>query len=129
MARGKLQPIVECPECLHKFDRYKDVVNKLCTRCNQWRAILDFNAAETNVCKICLGINVSRFSTQMRIRTKAGELLKQCTKCKLWRHEESYSADKNSRDGLQCECKDCNTKFRTAKRAREQALKGKRECL
>jgi len=123
MGRGKTQNIVECPKCFHHFNRKQDVINKLCSRCNQWRSAMDFRDAAGHLCKVCLGINISRFSTQIRMRTDSGELLKQCTECRLWKPESNFSKDNEAKDKLQRWCKDCNNKYRAEQRA-EDAKQG-----
>lgn len=106
MQKRKIHNIIECPQCSHHFDEKYDVLNKLCKQCKQWRPIIDF-PINKNVCKTCLGIRVIRFSSQLRIRTKEGRLLKKCQKCQLWKPESSYSKQKKSKDGLSGWCKDC----------------------
>lgn len=122
MARGKQQKMVECPKCFHHFDRRLDIIHKLCTRCNQWRPLIDYLGINA-VCKICKGIPISRFSTQLRMRTKEGLLLKQCTKCKLWKPEDSFSKEPCAGDNLQSWCIDCNNDFQAAKRKEDKEKK------
>lgn len=109
------QYIIECPKCFTHFHIFDDAVNRLCTRCNQWRSVLDFTSMRS-ICKTCLGMKPTRLSTQIRIRTKTGDLLKQCTKCGLWKPESSYAKDNRHSDGLQCWCIDCNNKYRREQR-------------
>lgn len=109
------QYIVECPKCFAHFHIFNDTLNRLCTRCNQWRPILDFTTTRT-ICKTCLGIKPNRLSTQLRLRIKSGDLLKQCTKCTLWKPEANYAKDNSSTDGLQRWCIDCNNKYRSEQR-------------
>lgn len=109
------QYLVECPKCFNHFHIFEDTLNRLCTRCNQWRPLLDFTTTRT-ICRTCLGMKQSRLSTQIRLRTKSGELLKQCTKCALWKPETSYAKDNDSNDGLQNWCIDCNNIYRANQR-------------
>ena len=121
MSKVRKDKKVECPKCFHQFDRETDVINKKCSRCQQWRPVVDFRGA-VFVCNICRGVPLTRFSTQVRIRTAEGNLLKQCTKCTLWKPEVNYSKESKAKDGLQAWCMDCNNKFQAEKRNKKPEL-------
>jgi len=50
--------------------------------------------------------------------------MKKCTKCRETKTLDCFSKNKNKKDGLECQCKDCKSKYYFENKA-ERSQKGK----
>lgn len=92
---------------------------KQCTKCKQWLKIEYFGLNKTNadglsgVCKLC--INKYRREKQIKpkynLNKETREGQKQCSSCKQWKNLDDFGLNRCTKDGHNCRCKQCITKW------------------
>ena len=112
-----------------KHRTVKGVKQKRCTKCKKWKKESEFGKDRT--CKDGLRIRCrecdrayereryrkDRKSVKDRLRYEqyhrivAGVKQKRCCRCKKWKDESQYCRSRRSKDGLQWQCKECESKY------------------